>query len=371
MAVKPFLTTGIALASAAAIVAGTPTVLPAGATTVTTASAPAPTKLSSAQYELTALSDINLQGLINSYINGWGDYIGGQFAEGEFIAGDEIQTDPYFPGINPGIAGVDPTDPTVDGFFYNENGVFLSGVPGVLYYLSDNILPGNIDNYYFEAGGLPAAIYVAANEAFGAGSPPAVLAGLIFQTPPAALLASVVIGVTSLLPVVQLGPLTVGGGILANEYFAGGLPAVVNYIVNSFVNPPTAAATAAVKTKALTAAASDSKTVEAASEDTTTTTVADDTTTTTDDTTPTPKVAKVAKAKVNPLTKLVSDLTPTLKPGKPTGLVKDVADALSGKSSSSSTDAAAPSDSATKTDTKGGSTGSHAGHKAKAKSSSN
>jgi hypothetical protein len=378
MAVKPFLTTGIALASAAVIVAGTPTVLPAGATTVT-ASAPAPTKLSSAKYELTALSDITPQGIVAAYLNGWGDYIGGQYTpEGVVIAPPEQQTDPYFPGINPGIPVYGADGTTVVGYSYNNNGVYLSGVPGVLYYLADNILPGNIDNYYFEAGGLPAAIYVAANEAFGAGSAPAVLAGLIFETPPSALIAAVVTGVASFVPVVPFGNTVVGGGILANEYFAGGLPAVASYLINALLPAAPAPATvttalAALEERAPTALAAKNG-VAAESEDASNVT-ADTTTVTDDTTTPTKpvKVAKVAKLK-NPLADLTAGLKPTLKPGAQSSLAKEVAAGLSGTpSSSDTTDADAPSDNSTKDGTKDTSKGStkssHAAHKAaKAKS---
>jgi hypothetical protein len=311
MAVKPFLTTGIALASAAAIVAGTPTVLPAGATTVT-ASAPAPTALSHAKYELTALSDISLNGIINAWNNGWGDYIGGQFDEGEVVLGDEIQTDPYFPGLNPGtpVFGADGT--TIVGYSYNNNPIFLSGIPGALYYLADNILPGNIDNYYFEAGGLPAAIYVAANEVFGAGSPAAVAAGLIFQTPPGALISAAIVGVASLTPVIHIGNLTIGGGILANQYVSGGVPAVINYIVNALTNPPAAAAAAAALEKKALTAKSDAK-VEAAAADNTDPTDPDTTGT---DTTVNTKTPKTGKFKSNPLAELAASVTDTLNPAK-------------------------------------------------------
>src|SRR4051812_25179998 len=117
---RPFLMTGAALASAAAIVAASPAMLPTHDLAV---GVPTPLPLSTAKYELTALSDITINGINNAYWNGYGGYVGS--------AGGSGSPDPYFP---------------------NVGSVFVGGAAGALYYLSDNILNTNLDNYYFEIG---------------------------------------------------------------------------------------------------------------------------------------------------------------------------------------------------------------------------
>ena len=57
------------MASAAAIVAATPSLLP---THDLATGVPTPLPLSSAKYELTALTDITINGIIDSYWNGYG-----------------------------------------------------------------------------------------------------------------------------------------------------------------------------------------------------------------------------------------------------------------------------------------------------------
>lgn len=345
MAPKPLIKAGVALTSAALIVAGTPALLDHEAGSVT-ASAPTPTKISSAKYELAALT---ADGLIDAYVNGYGGHVGGPVANG----GTGVP-DPYFPGFS---------------------GQLVNAAPGALYYVVDNTLKTlglnfDLDDYYFEIGnytantdptfysGLAAVTYVGANEYFGpeAGA----LVDLIQESTYYAQQAIIGLAAATI-PIVHLGTLTVGGGILASVYFSGGLPAVGTYIINSFLHPvvptpptpPTASAAVlakaapevevktevpGVKTEATEvkaeAPATDTGTAATEGSTATTETVSSDapsTGTVSDDVTP----AKPG------LKELADSVKPTLKPGKPSGLFQDVAAALSGKASSDSTGSAA------------------------------
>ncbi len=144
---RPFLTTGVALASAAAI---------AAVPSVVTAGTPTPAALSTATYELTALADVTIEGITGALIDGWGGFIG-------------------------------PDDIFYPNTFNND--AKLTGVNGVAYYLADQALGGvapyNLENYFFEVGsrsqsnaalaGLGAVAYVGVGSAFGVDSVPAQL----------------------------------------------------------------------------------------------------------------------------------------------------------------------------------------------------
>lgn len=144
---RPFLTTGVALASAAAI---------AAVPSVVTVGTPTPAALSTATYELTALADITIEGITGALIDGWGGFIG-------------------------------PDDIFYPNTFNND--AKLTGANGVAYYLADQALEGiapyNLENYFFEVGsrsqsnaalaGLGAVAYVGVGSAFGVDSVPAQL----------------------------------------------------------------------------------------------------------------------------------------------------------------------------------------------------
>ena len=142
---RALLTSGAALATASAIVAA-PLLAPGGGML---AGAPAPTALSSAQYELTALSDITLQGINDAIANGYGGNLG--------------PNDPYYPGD-----------------FNNDTKV--TGLNGALYYVLDKsgLVPFNLQDYYFEAGGVKAVAYVGVTNLFGANSLAGQLAKSVF-----------------------------------------------------------------------------------------------------------------------------------------------------------------------------------------------
>lgn len=192
MAVRPLVTTGVALLSAGAIVAGTPGLfVPRDEITVASSAsdAPAHRTMTAEQINLVALS---LDGLLNSFNNGYGaQYYQGTVtatayvknSEGKLVRAtyDEDGTDVLYDEDGYQLYGAD-----VDGYlvpvttanldadgkpvqFYWGNGnaawehdpgncsatgaVCHDGFTGLAYYLSDNILPLNIlDNIFFEAG---------------------------------------------------------------------------------------------------------------------------------------------------------------------------------------------------------------------------
>lgn len=245
---RPYLMSAAALASAAAIVGASPAFVPSDGLAL--GGAPSPTKLVTANYELTALTDITVQGISDAYWFGWGGYIGAD--------------NPYYPNV------------------YSQYGPqYVTGVSGVSYYLIDNILDTftdfDLDNYYFEIGnlnfgspnagysGAGAVIYVGTGQLFGQDSPIGQLTKTIFYygTYPT-VIGSVVSILQSVVPTFDIGPLQVGGGILATLYFYGatpdgsfnygtpGLSALLAYVSTAITGLfPTAAATAAPPAAAL------------------------------------------------------------------------------------------------------------------------
>lgn len=180
---------GTALASAAAIVVAAPTIVPTH--DITIVGAPAPAKLSTAKYELTAITDITLQGVSDAFWFGWGGYIGDPAGSGF--------PDPYY-------------DDAFDG------NLFSSGVSGVLYYLTDqtldSIVPNfDLDNYYFEIGTLAggpnagfspwgAVIYVGTAQLFGRTSPIGIAAEAVFKNGLTNTFNGLVVALTSPIPVI-------------------------------------------------------------------------------------------------------------------------------------------------------------------------
>ncbi len=135
MAVRPLVTTGAALLSAAAVVAATPALfVPRDHVTVAAPTAALePTKLTQDQINLLALS---LQGAWQSFTQGYG----GLYIPGEVIV-----------GVDP-VTGEPITEPA-PGDCTAEGAVCQKGFTGLAYYLSDNILPlGRADNIFFEGG---------------------------------------------------------------------------------------------------------------------------------------------------------------------------------------------------------------------------
>ncbi|MFV8266335.1 hypothetical protein ACNQR9_25265 [Mycolicibacterium peregrinum] len=142
MAVRPLVTTGAALLSAAAVVAATPALfVPRDHVTIAAPTAALePTKLTQDQINLLALS---LQGAWQSFTQGYGGiYSPDQVPKIDPNTG-EIVTDP---DGNPVMVDA-PGDCTAEG------AVCQKGFTGLAYYLSDNILPlGDVDNIFFEGG---------------------------------------------------------------------------------------------------------------------------------------------------------------------------------------------------------------------------
>ena len=182
-ATRNLFISGAALTSAAAIMMAAPAVLPGQV-----AGVPTPMKLSSAQYELSAIS---LQGINDALVNGWGGTIGA--------------SDPYYGGT-----------------FNND--VKATGLAGAAYYLVDNtigpLIPFHLDNYFFEVGaqsgnpvlgGLGAVAYVGVGSIFGANSLPAQVVKAVTGGGTGDL-GTAIMNLTAALPIV---------GDLTHVYFTG------------------------------------------------------------------------------------------------------------------------------------------------------
>ncbi|MFN6549840.1 hypothetical protein ACP6C7_02385 [Mycolicibacterium septicum] len=190
MAVRPLVTTGVALLSAGALVAGTPALfVPRDEITVAASSAEAPAQrtMTAEQMQLVALS---LQGAWQSFTQGYGGYYyqgvvsapttGYVLKDGKLAYPDENtpeDTALVGPDGKPLYRDAAATIPATVGDmgddvqFYDKAGkkvnenyyapgdcsatgsVCKDGFTGLAYYLSDNILPLDIvDNIFFEAG---------------------------------------------------------------------------------------------------------------------------------------------------------------------------------------------------------------------------
>lgn len=131
MAIKPVVTAGLAVASAAAVVAATPALMPQGnevQVPAAVAAAPAMNQMTVNDLRLMALSDITLNRLINVALG------------------------------TPGYGGVVTGDPTTpDGSCTGDDAVCFKGWVGVPYYILDQALPSDIlvDNTFFESGVVP------------------------------------------------------------------------------------------------------------------------------------------------------------------------------------------------------------------------
>lgn len=128
MAVRPLVTTGVALLSAGAVIAGTPALfVPRDEVTITasTIDSPAHRTLTQEQINLLAFS---LEGLWHAYTQGYGAQ----------ITGDS------------------------DGNCDADGAVCRNGLSGAAYYITDNVFPGELNNIYFEKG-LSEFFFIAAN----------------------------------------------------------------------------------------------------------------------------------------------------------------------------------------------------------------
>jgi hypothetical protein len=150
---RPFLITGAALASAVAVVAATPAIMPSVAM-------PPPTALSVAAYELTTFADllsITGEDISNTYFGGWG-----------FALKPDQPDDPDW-----AAAYLGPFAQDENGQQCN-NTCYTAGISGIAYMFLDALINGNgegIDdytnweisalNYYFEGGPGPGTVYLA------------------------------------------------------------------------------------------------------------------------------------------------------------------------------------------------------------------
>ena len=269
---------GAALVSAVAIVAATPAFAPGDISVAM----PSTHALSTAKYELTtleallALTPLDYQ---NAYFLGWGGAIPAD--------------NPYFP--------YSATD-------FPDGLSSAPQIPGVVYLVLDTLIHGTVNaeggidyysgygplNYLYEIG-TSAAIQVALQETIGQINPAISAAITTFFNIPSTINALIYTAATAL-PEIAIGPVTIGGGILAGLYYYGvtpdgsfeaastGIPAILDYITNSIAG---AVSTAAVPVAAKKVAAAEVTTLDAPATDDTTTTDATTTDATTTDTTTT------------------------------------------------------------------------------------
>ena len=202
---RPFLITGAALASAAAIVAASPAFAPSNAL-------PSPAALSSAKYELATFADvftIPTSEWIASYFQGYGGVIGPTVTPNPTPPPATVSTpNPYAPQCN--------------------NDCTVAGVSGIAYLLADALINGNGKgwsdsgnwatsgvNYFYEAG-LGYGIEYLAQTAVGSTNP-------LLQTAIALYFAGPVIGTQLYTTALTLSAALVNGVPLLGPYIAGGI----------------------------------------------------------------------------------------------------------------------------------------------------
>lgn len=151
---RPFLITGAALASAAAIVAATPQLMPS-------VSAPSPLALSQAQVDLTSFADLlalTPADYTNAYFQGYGGLVGNLEYKGQ----DDTPPKPYPGG---GLIYNDPYAGADWNIWWGScaagagkpGNCAVAGLSGIAYQALDALINGGSDNvgalnYYFEAG---------------------------------------------------------------------------------------------------------------------------------------------------------------------------------------------------------------------------
>ncbi|CRZ18545.1 hypothetical protein [Mycolicibacterium neworleansense] len=191
MAVRPLVTTGVALLSAGALVAGTPALfVPRDEITVASSSTEAPTQrtLTAEQIDLVALS---LQGAWQAFTQGYGGYyyqgvttaptsgyivVDGKLANPTDTTPDttplvDSEQKPLYKKVNGTLVPATVGDMADGAQFYDAAGnesneyvyapgdcsatgaVCKDGFTGLAYYFSNNLLPiGPLDDIFFEAG---------------------------------------------------------------------------------------------------------------------------------------------------------------------------------------------------------------------------
>jgi hypothetical protein len=145
------LKTGIALAATGVIVAATPHIVTAHPDVQITAQAPAPGRLSTAQFELTA---VTLTGALAALTGGYHPDFPYYDTDGNALYGYYNSSgQPVFECIQSTCAGIDPNAVPLT---YTVGSGQTAGLSGLLYYLSDNLLPSptpglpTANNYFWE-----------------------------------------------------------------------------------------------------------------------------------------------------------------------------------------------------------------------------
>jgi len=226
MAIKPILTTGLALASAGAIVAATPALVTAPTVTVEAADAAVLDSKRSVtvdKYNLLGISDITVQGIVDAFFQGYG--------------GNVHEDDPYYP-VNP--------------YFYP---LTQYGFTGVAYYLAYNVFESLADvgvpvvsdlaglvytdmPYFFEIDVL-AATRVLLSEL--GGGPDSAVSEFLGTLEAIAygwidIIGEIAVRVADSVPVIgpTLGDMTyIFFGF--DDYYAPGITGVVNYLIDAIL----------------------------------------------------------------------------------------------------------------------------------------
>lgn len=261
---RPFLMTGVALASAVAVVAATPSIMPSVAM-------PAPTALSSASFELTTFADllsITPEDISNAYFNGWGLALK-PFDDSDFDPDWAASFLGPFVGCNENCvqAGVSGIAYLALDALINGNGAGIKAVDGILQdpskpYQPDPAKPDfnpyttppwstSALNYAFEAGPGIALTYLVVQPFVVPTSPlynPALASAIVFASNGLASLTSVYVGVLDAAAklardaVPLLGPYIYGAiqaylgpassdGPFEEAYFAG-LSGILQYAID-------------------------------------------------------------------------------------------------------------------------------------------
>ena len=240
---RPFLITGAALASAAAIVAASPAFAPSNAL-------PSPAALSSAKYQLATFADIFTipsSEWVASYFQGYGG-----------VLGPTVTANPTPPPAT--VSTPNPYAPQCD------NNCTVAGVSGVLYLFADALINGDGKGWsdsanwatsginYFDEAGLSTGIEYLAHTAVGSTNPllqtaiALFFAGPIIVTQLYTTALTLTATLVSQLPLV--GPYVAGGinAYLGNNGYTKGLSGVLNYVIDLVtgnINNPVTAASAA------------------------------------------------------------------------------------------------------------------------------
>lgn len=225
-AIKPMLTTGVGMFAATAVIAAVP-MIPAGHDLAVGRMSPVSESvalLSNSQQLVQSDSPTGLAGAIK--------LLTAIITQNQILV-QQIASHTPAGSVGPIAIG----GGLLANAYYSGYQGSKAGIPGILAYVASQ---------------LHSAHPAASIKAGGTNLPPALLKALILSA-------------TAKTPTSQIGPVTVGGGVLAHAYFDGyngsptGLPGVISYVRHEIRTPKSSAASTAPSAAALTAAANTPK----------------------------------------------------------------------------------------------------------------